>query len=157
MPKATRNHRLAWLATELAKGKSNSGVIMEYMTVFPGISEAVARKDFKELLQRMQEIELETLAEAKTRFMEQGWKLLEECRSLAQMGPAVNQFKTLATIAGVFNDKPGEDSKGNTGTPEAQAVRERIAKLMKDRKITDAAKEAGIDLSALRNPDGNKA
>jgi len=147
---AARNVRLAWIAQELSKGKSNGQIILDCMTQFPGVSEKVARKDLKEILQRLTEIEADTLVEAKTRFMEIGWKLLEECRSLAQMGPAVNQFKTLATMAGVLNEKDPDKQAGPTGSPESAIVRERIAQLMKSKAVQEKAQEAGIDLDSMK-------
>lgn len=146
---AARNQRLAWISQEIAKGKSNATIVLECMAKFPGTSEHVARKDLKELLQRLTEIELENLPEIKTRFLEIGWKLLEECRSLAQMGPAVNQFKALAIMSGVLNEKGVDTSGAATGSPESEVVRNRIKELMKNKKIKQEAKDAGIDLDEL--------
>lgn len=149
---ASRNQRLAWIAQELSKGKSNAAIVLDCMTKFPGVSEKVARKDLKEILGRLTEIELETLQDAKTRFMEVGWKLLEEARSLAQMGAAVNQFKTLVAMAGLLNEKQ-EATKEATGVPESNVIRERIAQLMKSRKVQAEAKAAGIDLAEMKDKD----
>ncbi len=148
---APRNKRLAWIAQELGVGKSNAQIVLDCMTIFPGVSEKVARKDLKEILQRLTEIELECLPEVKQRFMEIGWKLLQEARSLAQMGPAVNQFKTMATMAGVYNEKPTTDNSGDS--PESAVVRERIAQLMKSKRIREDAQKAGVDLDKLKNDD----
>lgn len=148
---AARNQRLAWLAQEISKGKSNAMIVVDCMAAFPNVSEKTVRKELKELLQRFQEIELESLPELKARFLEIGFKLMEEARSLAQMGPAVNQFKTLAAISGVLNEKKLEDSGAPTGNPENALVRERIAQLMKSKAVRAQAKEAGIDLDALKD------
>lgn len=152
MSSPNRNTRLAWIAQEISKGQSNASIIVACMAKFPGVSEAVARKDLKEIMARLTEIELENLPEIKTRFMEIGWKLLEECRSVAQYGPAVNQFKTLAAMAGVLTEK-GQIADGSpTGTPEAEIIRKRIAQLMKDKKVKADAEAAGIDLKVFDGP-----
>lgn len=149
---AARNRRLAWMAQEISKGKSNAMIVLDCMTAFPGTSEKTARKELKELLQRLTEIELESLPEVKSRFMEMGFKLLEECRSLAQMSAAVNQFKALAAIAGVLSDKPNQETTGQaTGSPESAIVRERIKQLMKNKSVQEQAKAAGIDLEEMQD------
>jgi hypothetical protein len=147
---ATRNQRLAWIAKQLSEGKSNSAIVLDCMTAFKGVSETVARRDLKEILQRLTEIEIEGLPEIKTRMMEVGWKLLEDARSLGQMGAAVNQFKTLAILSGALNEHEKEN-KQQTGTPESQVIRERIAQLMKSKKIQAQAQDAGIDLKELKD------
>lgn len=150
---AQRNKRLAWMAQEISKGKSNSAIVLECMSLFPGVSETTARKDLKELMQRLTEIELENLPEIKTRFMEIGFKLMEDARSLAQLGPAANIFKTMAQMAGVLTEKVEHSGSvgGASGSPapEASQVRERIAQLMRNKKVREAAKEAEIDLDSM--------
>lgn len=153
---AQRNKRLAWMAQEISKGKTNSAIVLECMSIFPGVSETTARKDLKELMVRLTEIELENLPEIKTRFMEIGFKLMEDARSLAQLGPAANIFKTLAGIAGVVSDKiEHSGSIGGSGSgqpaPEASQVRDRIAQLMRNKNVRAAAKEADIDLDKMKD------
>src|ERR1043165_5187980 len=99
---ATRNTRLAWLASQLAEGKSNASIVIDCMSKFRGVSEKTARRDLKEVLQRFTEIENDSIEERKSKFMEIGWKLMEDCRSVAQYGPAVNLFKTLSAISGLL-------------------------------------------------------
>lgn len=147
---AARNIRLGWIAQELASGKSNAQIVLDCMARFKGVSEKVARKDLKEILQRLTEIELECLPEVKTRMMEVGWKLLEEARKLGQYGPAVNQFKTMAIMSGALDEKK-ESKQENTGTPENAIIRERISQLMKSKRLQEDAKAAGIDLEALKD------
>lgn len=147
---AARNQRLAWLAQELSKGKTNAAIVLDCMTKFPNVSEKTVRKELKELLQRLTDIEMECLPEVKTRFLEIGFKLLEECRSLAQMSAAVNQFKALAQMSGVLSEKPAESTSGpSNGSPESIIVRERIKQLMKNKNIREQAEAAGIDLDEL--------
>lgn len=150
-----RNRRLAWMAQEISKGKSNAMIILDCMTIFPGTSEKVARKDLKELLQRLTDIEMECLPEVKSRFLEIGFKLLEECRSLAQMSAAVNQFKALAQMSGVLSDKPQDSNTGgpSNGSPESVIVRERIKQLMKSKSVREQAEAAGIDLDQMSKDD----
>jgi len=149
---ASRNVRLAWLAQQLTEGKSNGAIILDCMTKFPGVSEKVARKDLKEILQRFAEIDSDTLELAKQRYLEIGWKLLEECRSLSQMGPAVTQFKNLATIAGVLNEKAPEKQEV---APESNIIRERITQLMKNKAVREKANEIGLDLKDLSKKDND--
>jgi hypothetical protein len=156
---AARNTRLAWIASELGQGKSNAQIVIDCMAKFHGVSETTARRDIKEVLQRFKDIEDDSIAENKTKFMEIGWKLLNDCKSVAQYGPAVNLFKTLAAISGLLDS----DKNGNayapaghggvapeTGTPEAKLVRERIASLLRNKEVKNQANAAGIDLSVLR-------
>jgi len=152
MASVSRNQRLAWIASQVGEGKSNASIVMECMTLFPGVSEAVARKDLKEIMQRLTEIELANLPEIKTRFLEIGWKLLEECRKYSQMGAAVNQFKNLALMAGVLDDKKPENNQQANGAPDNKIIRERIAQLMRNKKIKAQAEEAGIDLESIAGP-----
>ncbi len=156
---SSRNTRLAWLAVELAKGKSNAAIVVDCMTAFHGVNEKTVRRDLKDILQRFTEIENDTIEEARTKFMEVGWKLLNETRSVAQYGPAVNLFKTLAAISGLLDSDrggtistPGSDGS-LSGSPEAKLVRDRIAQLLKNRSVQSSAKEAGIDLLALKKAD----
>lgn len=148
---AARNLRLAWLAQELSKGKTNSAIVLDCMTKFPNVSEKTIRKELKELLQRLTDIEMECLPEVKTRFLEIGFKLLEECRSLAQMSAAVNQFKALAQMSGVLSDKPSDQSTSgpSNGSPESAIIRERIKQLMKNKSVREQAEAAGIDLDEM--------
>lgn len=149
---AQRNKRLAWMAQEISKGKSNAAIVLECMSFFPGVSEATARKDLKELMQRLTEIELENLPEIKTRFMEIGFKLMEDARSLAQLGPAANIFKTMAQMAGVLTERVEHSGSISTAaTPEASTVRDRIQKLMRNKHVREAAKEAEIDLDKMKD------
>lgn len=147
---AARNRRLAWLSQEISKGKSNATIVAECLVAFPGTSEKTVRKELKELFVRMTEINLETLPETKTKYLEIGFRLMEEARGLAQLGPASNLFKTLATIAGVMDEK-GKESDAPTGTPENALVRDRIQQLLKNKNIRKTAEEAGIDLDALKD------
>lgn len=146
---ANRNQRLAWLMQQLDKGKSNAQLVLELMSTFKGVSEKTARNDLHELLDRLTEIELENAPQLKQRMVEIGFKLMEDARALGQLGPAVSQFKNLSALMGLLD--PKSDTSGGTnglatGTPDNQIVRERIAQLMKDKKLRLAAKEAGIAL-----------
>lgn len=153
---AQRNTRLAWIAQELAKGKSNASIVIDCMAKFRGVSEKTARKDLKEILQRFTDIENETIEESKAKFMEIGWKLLDDSRSVAQYGPAVNLFKTLAAISGLLDaNSSGTISaptgeRGETSSPEAKLVRERISQLLKNKQVQKQAQDAGIDLAELK-------
>ena len=155
---ATRNARLAWIAQQLAKGKSNANIVIECVATFRGVSEQVARKDLKAVLQRFTEIENETIEESKTKFLEVGWKLLEETRSVAQYGAAANLFKTLAAISGLLESTKtggiyapaGEPGGAISGNPEASVVRDRITALLKNKSVQTMAKESGIDLAVLK-------
>lgn len=157
---AARNNRLAWIAAELGNGKSNAQIVIDCMAKFRGVSEATARRDIKEVLQRFKEIEDDAIEENKTKFMEIGWKLLNDCKSVAQYGPAVNLFKTLAAISGLLDsDKAGNayapaghgSAPTETGTPEAKLVRERITSLLRNKEVKKQAQEAGIDLAVLKH------
>ncbi len=143
---ANRNKRYSYIAEELKKGQSNASIIMGCMATFPGCSEATARRELKEIIQRLTEIEIENFPEVKTRFMEIGWKILEDARQLGQMSAAVNQFKAMAQIAGVLTEKVQVDNTPTQAAPEASIVRERIALLMKSKKIRQEAEEAGLEL-----------
>jgi hypothetical protein len=152
---ANRNKRLAWVAQEIAKGKSNPQIILDMMKFFPGVSEKVARADLKEILERFSEIDEETIASAKAKYLEMGFQLLQDCRQAAQFGPAVNQFKALAQISGVLTEKGNAGSTPEQqGSPENTTIRERIKALMKSKNVKKAAEEAGIDLKELnKGPD----
>lgn len=154
---ANRNKRLAWIAQEITQGKSNPQIIIDMMKFFPGVSEKVAKADLKELLERFSEIDEETIATAKAKYLEMGFKLLQDCRAAAQFGPAVNQFKALAQIAGVMaenNKTPESGPNANNGSPENAMIRERIKTLMKNKAVKKQAQEAGIDLKELAK-EGN--
>jgi hypothetical protein len=153
---ANRNKRLAWIAQEITQGKSNPQIIIDMMRTFPGVSEKTAKADLKELLERFSEIDEETIATAKAKYLEIGFKLLQDCRQAAQFGPAVNQFKALAQIAGVMaegNKNPEGGPNANNGSPENAMIRERIATLIKSKPIKKAAQDAGIDLKELAKED----
>lgn len=151
---ANRNKRLAWIAQEITQGKSNPQIILDMMKIFPGVSEKVARADLKELLDRFSEIDEETIANARAKYLEMGFKLLEECRLAAQFGPAVNAFKALAQISGVMGEKssaPGGENNPNNGSQENAVIRERIAQLSKNKAIKRTAEEVGLDLKKLND------
>ena len=149
---ATRNTRLAWIAQEIKKGKSSGAIVLDCMTAFPGVSEKTARKDLKEILRRLNEIEIELTPEMKTRLLEVAWELMQEARSLAQMGPAVNQFKTIVAMMGLLDEKGSAHDKNLTpqGVPDNQVIRDRIAQLMRSKKIKEQAEAAGIDLDGMK-------
>lgn len=160
---SARNTRLAWIAQELANGKSNAMIVVECMAKFHGVSEKVARADLREILQRFTEIENDSIEESKAKFMEVGWKLLADARAVTQYGPAVNLFKTLAAISGLLDGNGGGETRplgnaktplgsaGGAGTPEASVVRERIAELQRNKAVRESAREAGVDLAALKS------
>jgi hypothetical protein len=148
---AARNTRLAWMAQELARGQTSATIVLNCMTKFPGVSEKTARRDLKELLVRLNEIELEMLPEVKHRMMEIGFKLMNDSMSVAQYGPAANIFKTLSVMTGAIDLKgTSTDSEKTQGQPDASQVRDRIKKLMESKKIKAEAEAAGIDLTELK-------
>ena len=135
---ASRNIRLAWIAQELAKGKSRASIVLDCMVQFKGVSEKTARKDLKEILQRITEIDNETLAEARTHVLEAGWALMQEARSLAQMGPAVNQFKNICTLMGLMSDR----SQDQSAAPHARTLESDALDLPRRRR--DVAHRRGV-------------
>jgi hypothetical protein len=72
-------------------------------------------------------------------------------RNAMQYGPAAAQFKTLAAISGVLNEKRPEDTDKASGSPESQVIRERIKQLMRDKAVRSLAKDAGIDLDKMKD------
>jgi hypothetical protein len=152
-----RNKRLAWISQQIAECKSNATIIRECMQIFPGISEKTARADLKELMERMTEIEMENLPEAKTKHLELAFRILDESLKLGQLGPAANMWKNMAVVMGLANDKDQTtNSTNSTSTPEADKVRARIAELMRKKSVRDAAKEANIDLDAMKDKKDKK-
>ena len=149
---AKRNARLAWLAQNVGKGKTDAKIVIECMAAFPGVSEKTARAELKEIYQRFAEINLENLGDQKVKFLELGFEMLQEMRSALQLGPAANHFKTLASIAGVVTEKTQVDQTVNTGTPApaAETVRNRISQLTNDPKIRERAKKLGLDLDNIK-------
>jgi hypothetical protein len=88
--------------------------------------------------------------------MELGLNLLAECRDAGSKtlhyGPAVQQFKNLAIMAGVMRDglmgKQSQVAGSGETRPDDQTVRERINSLQKDPKVRERAMRAGLDLDA---------
>lgn len=149
---AARNQRLAWLAQELSAFKTLPSIVIDAMTKFPNVSEKTIRKELNELLSRLTDIHMQNAPEIKTQLLEQAYKLLEECKSLSQMGPAVNLFKTITQMYGVLSEGKGTQQDGNnssSGSPESIIVRERIKQLMKDKRVRAEAEAAGVDLDKL--------
>lgn len=149
---AARNQRLAYLAQELSALKTLPSIVIDAMTKFPTVSEKTIRKELNELLSRLTDIHMQNAPEIKAQLLEQAYKILEECRSLAQMGPAVNHFKTIAQLYGALGDGKGSREETNI-QPESITVRDRIKQLMRDKKIRAEAEAAGIDLDALAKDD----
>ncbi len=143
---ANKNKRYAWIAQELSKGQSNASIVLGCMTVFPGLSEKTARQDLKEILQRLTEIECETLPETKQKYLETLWKSFRDASSLGQYSAAANFAKLLAQIEGVITEKVQVETKPTLAAPEADTVRERIALLLKNKRIRQDADAANIDL-----------
>lgn len=149
---AKRNARLAWLSQEICKGKTDAQTVFDCMAVFPPASEKTVRADLKEVYQRYSEINEDNLPEQRVKFLELGYALLEEMRNAMQLGPAANQFKTLANIAGVVTDvsKVQVDQTINSApAPKAETVRSRIAQLSSDPKIREKAQKLGLDLDDI--------
>jgi len=92
---AMKSQRLTWIASQLGEGKSNAQIVIDCMSKFRGVSEATARRDVRDVLQRFQEIEDDAIQENRTKFLEIGWKLLSDCRAAVQFGPAVNLLRRL--------------------------------------------------------------
>ena len=135
---------------ELNKGKSNAMIVLECMLQFPTVSEATVRKDLKEIIQHLHSIELENAPEIKTRMLEVGWKLLEDARAYGQMSAAVNQWKNMANVLGITSESHMQDNQ--SAAPENNIVRERINKLMKNKRVMDEANRLGLDLDSLKEP-----
>lgn len=149
---AQRNARLAWLSQNIAKGQTNTQLIIGLMAAFK-CSEKVARDNLKEVYDRFGEIEAQYIGDAKTKFMEMGMVILNQCLQLCQMGPAVNQYKILATIGGVSTEKTQIDhniTTTNNPAPSPEIVRERIQNLIKSKKVREEAEVRDIDLLKLK-------
>lgn len=148
---AKHNARLAWLAQSLGKGQTDAQTIIGLMAAFPGTSEQTARAELKQVYQRFADINADNLPEAKQKFLELGFLMLDEMRNALQLGPAANHFKTLASIAGVVTEKSQaqvDNSISGHPAPKADTVRDRISKLSQDPKIRERAKKLGLDLDA---------
>lgn len=150
---AKRNARLAWLAMQVGKGKTDAMLVLECMGAFPGVSEKTARAELKEIYQRFSDINSDNLAEQKVKFLELGFEMLEEMRAAMQLGPAANQYKTLAAISGVASEKSQVDQTVSVGTPspKAETVRDRIGKLINDPKVRERAKRIGMDIDDIKS------
>lgn len=152
----SRNTRLAWLSQRLSEGKTNAQIVLDALQKFPGVSEKTIRSELKKMLERLTDIEMENLPLVKQRMLEIGFKLMEEARDHSQYGPAVAQFKTLAILTGAIDPKgdspgsAGSSGSGVGGVPEASTVRDRINKLMQNKKVLAEAQAAGIDLDQLK-------
>lgn len=153
---AKRNARLAWLAMRVDKGETDAQKILGLMAAFPGTSEKIARAELNEIYQRWADINSDNMTHQKEKFMELGFALLEKMDKAMQYGPAANQFKTLASIAGVVTEKSQVDQTVAQGVPapKADVVRDRISKLLNDPKIKERAKKAGLDLDEIKDPTG---
>jgi hypothetical protein len=150
---AKRNARLAWLAQNICKGQTDAKIVIGLMAAFPGTSEKTARVELREIYSRFSEINAENMPEQKVKLMELAFDLLEQCRQNMQLGPAVNQFKTIAQMSGVITDKVQVDqsSSGGTPAPKADVVRDRISKLANDPKIRERAKKLGLDIDDVES------
>lgn len=147
---AKRNARLAWLAQEICKGQTDAQIIIGLMAAFPGTSEKIARQELREIYERFADINSENLPDQKVKFMELGFQMLQEMRDAFAHGPAAQHFKTLATIAGVVDQKVTVDQTvTQVSTPKAEVVRERISKLANDPKIRERAQKLGLDLDEI--------
>lgn len=151
---AKRNARLAWLAQNIGKGQTDAQIVLSLMAAFPGVSEKTARAELKEIYQRFADINSDNLPDQKVKFLELGFELLQEMRSALQLGPAANQFKTLASIAGVVTEKSSAQVDATVAqgvpAPKPDTVRDRIAKLRSDPKIIERAKKLGLDLDDIK-------
>lgn len=146
---AKRNARLAWLSQEICKGQTDATIILGLMAAFPGTSEKLARSELREIYQRFSDINEENIPSQKTKFLELGFTMLGEMRAAMQYGPAANQFKILAGIAGVTTEKTQLDQTTHssaTPAPKSDVVRSRLDKLMNDPKVKERAKRMGLDL-----------
>lgn len=149
---AKRNARLAWLAQNICKGQTDAQIVIGLMAAFPGVSEKTARMELREIYQRFSDINAENAPDQKTKFMELGFQMLEEMRQGFAHGPAAQHFKTLATIAGVVQEKVQVDQTVNSSpAPKADVVRDRISKLSSDPKVKERAKKLGLDLDIIES------
>lgn len=160
MPKKTnfdpkRNARLAWIAMNgFGQGKTDAKIIIELMTAFPGTSEQTARGDLKALYQRYYDINQDNVEHASAQALEQAWDCYEKCIKLCQMSAAVKILEHIHKLLGLSTDskssnKFGDQAGQGQATPAPDIIRERIAKLMKNKQVQEQAQEAGIDLKDL--------
>ncbi len=140
------------------KPMSDTQKVLGLMAAFPGTSEKIAKAELKEVYQRFAEINADNWANAKEKFIEMGFDALDKMDKAMQYGPYANMFKTMASMSGVITEKAQADQTVTQGTPtpQAQTVRDRIAKLMDDPKIKERAKRAGLDLAELDTRDADK-
>lgn len=141
-----RNARLAWLANNIVKGRTDASIILECMTAFK-CSEQVARADLKAIYQRYADIHTENLPEQKVKLLEVAWQMLDDMRAGYAFGPAANQFKTIATMLGTLTEGGKQDnSPTEQTTPKPDIVRDRISLLLRDPKVREKAQRLGLDL-----------
>jgi hypothetical protein len=154
MPSQEALRRRAWLSERIGNGSSDASLVALAAATFK-VSEKTIKKDLSWVYDRWMSIWEETQPAQVAKFMEMGLELLEECRDAgrktASFGPAVQQFKTLAIMAGTMRDglspnRSSEPAQAGDTRPSDDVVRERIASLKNDPKVRERAMRAGLDL-----------
>lgn len=152
-----RNARLAWIAMNaFGKAKTDADIIIELMGAFPGTSESTARADLKALYQRYYDINQDNIDFAQAAALKQAYELYEKCVNLCQMSAAVKLLEHVHKLLGLGNiDKFSHtQTDANQTTPAPDIVRERIAKLMRDKQVNENADSAKINLTELAGKAG---
>lgn len=148
------NIRRAWLAERIGDGTSDAKLVALGAATFR-VSEKTIQKDLSFVYDRWIEIYEANQPGRVAQFMELGLSLLAECRDAGSKtlhyGPAVQQFKNLAVMAGVMREGlmgKQEPASNQDTRPDDQAIRERIVTLQKDAKVRERAMRAGLDLDS---------
>lgn len=147
---ATRNQRLAWMAGELGKLRSNGAICQEALALF-GITLATAKKDLAEVYEHWASFSKENAEADKHKVLEALWASVEGARAMFNYNAVVAGLREIAKIQGNYAPEKVNLSGtlATTGTPAASAVRARMQALLADPKIRARALKVGLDLDTI--------
>lgn len=147
---ANKNQRMAWMAGELGKLRSNSAIVQEAMSIF-GLSLQTAKKELAEVYEHWASFSRENAEADKHKVLEALWASVESARQAFNFNAVIAGLREIAKIQGSYApEKVTLDGVVSTnGAPAANTVRSRIRALMEDPKIREKALKVGLDLDKI--------
>ncbi len=144
---ATRNQRMAWMAGELGKLRSNGAICQEAMGLF-AISLGTAKKDLAEIYEHWASFSKENAEADKHKVLEALWASVDGARAMFNYNAVIAGLREIAKIQGNYAAEKVNlsGSLSTTGAPAANTVRARMQALLADPEIRKRALKAGLGI-----------
>lgn len=150
MAVTNKNQRLAWMAQELGKLKSNNAIVAEACRIF-GIALSTAKAELREVYDHWASFSRENAESDKFKVLEALWTSVDEARTAFNYNAVIAGLREIAKIQGSYAPEKVNltGQVAVSGAPTASTVRGRLAALMADPKIRAKAAKIGLDLDTI--------